>query len=130
MHRWLLGRRLVRTYDVLTVLAFALTASFLYDMRLDFAAEIDWTLAVKFVLITLASVSFHGISGTMQETAEYVIAEFSAEKDIEHRAGSTIDQRFDHYIAQMAPRLLWRVATGWASLLMFFILAPAVSILS
>jgi hypothetical protein len=121
----MLRRRHIHIMEIFSILLFSILANYLFEVKIDFNADLDWIRIAKIVLLTAGSFFLYLSVYTLREIEEESEKNYHHEQ--ERKAEISIDTFFSENLIKFKKKITWKIVVALICTCLFFLIEPIVS---
>lgn len=114
--------------DAISVLMFAILASFIFELKIDFKQAINWMTIIKLISLSVSTFSFYFAMYKLRELYNEAENDDKNETDLMIKANNPIIKRYELKYNKEKSKVYILIVISIVSVLLFFLLEPIVSI--
>lgn len=118
--------RLVRSLEIVSILQFGVLGNYLFGLRIDFRADLEWLTVLRLASLSLATVAFYLMMDLTRRILEEAQAELDAEQVLARKVANPLESRFRSGLHGERTRLVILLSVSTFGSAAFFFLEPAV----
>jgi len=121
-------RKYIHILDVLSILLFSLLANYIFDLKINFKAKIDYIALFKLVALSVSTFVFYFAIDMLKKFAVSANDEFNAETTIAAKATNSIDNRYMTFYKQEKVKINLLLVITVISGCLFFLIEPILAL--